>query len=88
MKELIEYIAKALVENPDEVSVIEEQEGRRTILKLQVDPNDMGRVIGREGRVAEAMRTLLRAATARSGEQILLVIRAQGSTEDEQYGSR
>ena len=87
MKELIESIAKALVENPEEVTVTEEQEGRRTILKLQVYPNDMGRVIGREGRVAEAMRTLLRAATARGGEQVLLVIRAQGSPEDEEDGA-
>ena len=62
MKELIEYIAKGLVENPDSVSVKEVRGANMIVLELQVDAKDMGRVIGKDGRVANAMRTLLRVA--------------------------
>jgi predicted RNA-binding protein YlqC (UPF0109 family) len=61
-RELVEYIAKALVENPDEVSVKEMHGGRATVLELHVDQRDMGRVIGKDGRVANAIRTLVRIA--------------------------
>jgi uncharacterized protein len=60
MKDLVEYIAKGLVDNPDAVSVKETRGSSVTILELRVDHKDMGRVIGKEGRVANAMRTLLR----------------------------
>lgn len=61
-KELVEYIARALVDNPDEVSVKETSGARVTVLELQVNEKDMGRVIGKDGRVANAIRTLLRVA--------------------------
>lgn len=61
-KELIEYIAKQLVEKPDKVRVRETRGANVTMLELHVDKDDMGRVIGKDGRVANAMRTLLRVA--------------------------
>ncbi|MBI4331991.1 MAG: KH domain-containing protein [Chloroflexi bacterium] len=69
MKELIEYIARSVVNAPDQVVVTEEQTADGTLLKLQVAPDDKGRVIGRQGRVAQAMRTLLRVSAARSGNK-------------------
>ena len=63
-KELVEYIAKALVENPDGVTVTEIRGGKVTVLELHVDRGDMGRVIGKDGRVANAIRTLVRVAAA------------------------
>jgi uncharacterized protein len=62
VKELIEYIARGLVDNPDAVSIKETRGTNVTTLELRVDHKDMGRVIGKEGRVANAMRTLLRVA--------------------------
>lgn len=61
-KELVEFIAKGIVENPDEVSVREVRGGKVTVLELRVDRKDVGRVIGKDGRVANAMRTLLHVA--------------------------
>ena len=55
MKELVEVIAKALVDNPDEVSVNEKKEGRTTVLELHVADGDMGKVIGKQGRIAKAI---------------------------------
>jgi predicted RNA-binding protein YlqC (UPF0109 family) len=74
MKELIEYIAKALVDDPDQVHVEEIEGTSATIYELRVAPDDMGRVIGKQGRVANAMRTLLRAAAARQGRRVTLEI--------------
>jgi predicted RNA-binding protein YlqC (UPF0109 family) len=62
MKELIEYIARAIVDNPDEVAVREESDGDRVIYYLTVSEPDMGKVIGKQGRIANAMRTLLKVA--------------------------
>ncbi len=62
MKDLIEYIARGLVDDPDAVSVKETRGASVTTLELRVEQKDMGRVIGKEGRVANAMRTLLRVA--------------------------
>lgn len=62
MKELVEYIAKTLVNNPDAVSVTEINRRSVVILELRVAPEDMGRVIGKDGRVANAIRSLLRVA--------------------------
>ncbi|MDI6857042.1 MAG: KH domain-containing protein [Dehalococcoidia bacterium] len=67
MKELIEYIARAIVDNPDEVVVREEEEGDRIVFYLQVAESDMGKVIGKQGRIANAMRTLLKVAAAKGG---------------------
>ncbi|MBI5932090.1 MAG: KH domain-containing protein [Chloroflexi bacterium] len=72
MKELIEYIAKSLVDHPDEVEVRQSGSGSRVRLELKVNADDMGRVIGRSGRVANAVRTLLRVAAEREGKQVTL----------------
>lgn len=72
MKALIEYIAKALVEHPDQVEVNEVQNGNRMRLELSVAKDDMGRVIGKNGRVANSIRTLLRVAAERDGVQATL----------------
>jgi predicted RNA-binding protein YlqC (UPF0109 family) len=74
MKELIEYIAKSLVDDPASVSVTEVEGASSIILELQVASNDMGRVIGRGGRVANAMRTLLRVVAAKQGKRASLEI--------------
>jgi uncharacterized protein len=72
MKELIEYIARSLVDNPMQVSVNQNRNGGRTQLELRVAKDDMGRIIGKGGRVANAMRVLLRVAAAREGKQATL----------------
>jgi len=74
MKELVEYIAKALVTDPSQVRVEEEARDDTIVLRLYVAPEDMGRVIGRGGRVANAMRTLLRVAGIRQGKRVTLEI--------------
>jgi len=74
MKELIEFIAKAIVNNPDDVVVTEEQSEGGVLLKLQVNQEDMGRVIGKQGRVVQAMRTLLRVIAAKAGTRVELVV--------------
>jgi predicted RNA-binding protein YlqC (UPF0109 family) len=72
MKVLIEYIAKSLVENPEQVQVTQSRQGGRTKLELKVSKDDMGRVIGKSGRVANAIRVLLRVAAEREGQQVTL----------------
>jgi predicted RNA-binding protein YlqC (UPF0109 family) len=74
MKELIEYIAKELVDDPSQVYVEEIVGSRQIVYQLQVAPRDMGRVIGKGGRVANAMRTLLRVAAVRKGRRVILEI--------------
>jgi uncharacterized protein len=74
MKNLIEYIARSLVEHPDNVNVQEVRVGSRIRVELRVSKEDMGRVIGKNGRVANAIRTLLRVAAERSGQQVTLDI--------------
>jgi predicted RNA-binding protein YlqC (UPF0109 family) len=74
MKELVEYMARNLVENPDEVQVTEEWDGQRFLVHLDVADSDMGKVIGRGGRVAEAMRSLLKVAAARKDTRAVLDI--------------
>lgn len=74
MKELVEYIAKAIVSTPAEVKVTEENDEDRIVIKLEVAADDKGRVIGRQGRVAEAMRTLLRVAATKEGVRVRLEI--------------
>ncbi len=74
MKELVEYMAKLLVDNPDQVEVTEVNATRSVILELRVAKEDMGRVIGKRGRVANAMRTLLRVAAAKEGKRAILEI--------------
>ena len=72
MKELVEYIASALVEKPSEMVVVEERSGNKVRLELHVAKEDMGRVIGKGGRVANSTRVLLRVAAAREGKQASL----------------
>ncbi len=74
MKELVEYIARQLVENPDEVVVTEKEQSDRILVELQVAKDDMGRVIGKGGRVANSMRILLRVAAAKEGKRAALNI--------------
>ena len=74
MKELVEYIAKSLVDDPSQVRVREIERGRNVILELEVAPEDVGRVIGRNGRVANAIRALLRVVAARQGKSVTLEI--------------
>jgi hypothetical protein len=74
MKELIEYIAKSIVDNPDAVRVTEVPSGEGLILRLEVDPEDRGKVIGKEGRIARATRTLLRVSAVRRNIQATLEI--------------
>ena len=62
MKELVEVIAKALVDDPSSVNVSEEEDARQITLNLTVAPDDMGKVIGKQGRIAKAIRTVVRAA--------------------------
>lgn len=74
MKELTEYIARSLVDHPDEVAVDVFRHGDRIILELHVAKEDMGRVIGKGGRVANAIRTLLRVAAERDSSQVTLEV--------------
>lgn len=70
MKELVEVIAKSLVDHPEDVRVEEEQQDRQVTLKLHVDEDDMGKVIGRQGRIAKAMRTVVKAAATRENKRV------------------
>jgi len=74
MKELVEYIVKAIVAEPESVTITEENSDTGILIKLEVAEDDKGRVIGREGRVAEAIRTLLRVKAARDNTKVRLQI--------------
>ncbi|MCC6906258.1 MAG: KH domain-containing protein [Anaerolineae bacterium] len=74
MKELVEYIAKSLVDDPAQVEVREIEGATSIILELSVSQEDMGRIIGRSGRVANAIRTLLRVIAAKQGKRVTLEI--------------
>ena len=70
MKELVEGIAKSLVDQPEDVRVEEKQQDRQVTLELRVDEDDMGKVIGRQGRIAKAMRTVVKAAATRENKKV------------------
>jgi predicted RNA-binding protein YlqC (UPF0109 family) len=74
VKDLIEYIARSLTDEPEQVKVTQKRAGNRTRIELQVEKQDMGRVIGKGGKVANAMRVLLRVAAARDGAQASLFV--------------
>lgn len=74
MKDLIEYIACSLVTNPDAVKVAESKNDRTTILELSVAPEDMGKVIGKQGRIARSIRTVLKAYATKNKEKASLDI--------------
>jgi hypothetical protein len=73
-KDLIEYLAKSLVDDPSQVKVNIVEGEKSTILELRVAENDIGKVIGKQGRIAKAIRTVLQAASARSGKHTVLEI--------------
>ena len=70
MKELLLYVAKSLVDHPDLVRVDEREEDGETIVELRVAPEDMGKVIGRHGKIAREIRVLMRSVAARSGQRV------------------
>lgn len=74
MKELVEVIAKALVDHPDEVSVEEKQEGKTLVLALHVAEGDMGKVIGKQGRIAKAIRSVVKAAATKEDRKVVVDI--------------
>lgn len=74
MKDVVEYIAKAIVAYPDEVQVLEEDDDGLIILRLEVAPEDKGKVIGRQGRVAQSIRALMRVAAVKEGSRAILKI--------------
>jgi predicted RNA-binding protein YlqC (UPF0109 family) len=74
VKELLEYLARELVEDPDAVEVSEKHDDRGTLLSLRVGPDDMGKVIGRGGRTARAIRSVVKVAGIRAGERVSVEI--------------
>ena len=74
MQELVKYIAQTLVEHPESVEVIEKDGPESVILELHVSPEDMGKVIGRQGRIAKAIRTVVKAATAKDEKPVFVEI--------------
>ena len=74
MKEIVEVIAKALVDRPEAVEVSEEEQERATLLKRHVAEDDMGKVIGKQGRIAKAMRTVVKAAATRENKKVTVEI--------------
>ena len=74
LKELLEYLAQRLVTNPDAVLVTESEEDNASILELRVDKDDLGRVIGKQGRTAKSLRTILNAAASRINRKVVLEI--------------
>ena len=74
MKELVEVIAKALVDNPDEVVVTETEKESGTLIELKVAPSDMGKVIGKQGRIAKAIRSVVKAAASKEEKKVVVDI--------------
>ena len=74
MEELLKYLAQSLVEQPDQVSVTRVENERNIVLELRVAETDMGRVIGKQGRIAKAIRTVVKAATARDRKRVMVEI--------------
>ncbi|MEN6348454.1 MAG: KH domain-containing protein [Syntrophomonas sp.] len=78
MKELVEFIAKSLVDKPDEVDVKEVEGERATILELRVAAEDMGKVIGKQGKIAKSIRTITKATAAKEGKRVVVEIMREG----------
>ncbi len=90
MKALVRYLVEALVDHPDDIELYEVEGGRTTVLELKVHPDDVGKVIGRQGKTAGALRTLLQAHASRERRRVVLEIieahdgpRATGGDEEE-----
>lgn len=74
MKELVEVIAKSLVEHPDEVVVTETENEKTILVELRVAPSDMGKVIGKQGRIAKAIRSIVKAASSKEEKKVVVEI--------------
>lgn len=74
MKELLEYLARSLVDNPEQVSINVVDGERSMVLELKVAPEDMGKVIGKQGRIAKAIRTVVKAAATKEGKKVMVEI--------------
>ena len=74
MEALLEYLAKSLVDKPDEVRVVRTERDDALVLQLHVAPDDVGKVIGRQGRIARALRTVVRASGAKTGDRVVVEI--------------
>lgn len=74
MKELVAVIAKALVNNPDQVSVTETVDNHATVYELRVAPEDMGKIIGKQGRIAKAIRAVVKSAAIRENKKVMVEI--------------
>lgn len=70
MKELVEVVARALVDHPDEVVVTEKTDGKTTVIELHVAASDMGKVIGKQGRIAKAIRSVVKAASSKDNRKV------------------
>lgn len=70
MKEMLELLVKDLVDNPDKIEITEKEEGKSTRLELRVDPSDMGKVIGKQGKIAKAIRVLMKAYAVKENKRI------------------
>jgi hypothetical protein len=74
MKELVEVIAKSLVKNPCQVTVTEAKDNNVTVFEVRVAPEDMGKIIGKQGRIAKALRTVVKAAATRENQKVMVEI--------------
>ena len=74
MKELVEVVTKALVDEPDQVVVTEKTEGKTTVIEVHVAEGDMGKVIGKQGRIAKAIRSVVKAAAAKEDKKVVVDI--------------
>lgn len=74
MKELVEVIAKSLVEHPEEVVVTEKETDKSIVVELKVSPSDMGKVIGKQGRIAKAIRSVVKAAASKDDKKVIVDI--------------
>ena len=74
MKDLVEVSARSLVDNPDEVVVTQKDSGKSILIELKVAPADMGKVIGKQGRIAKAIRSVVKAAAARDDKKVIVDI--------------
>ncbi len=74
MKELLEYLAKSLVDHPEEVQVKILEAEKTVVLELRVAPDDMGKIIGKQGRIAQALRTVIKAAAVKEGKRVVVEI--------------
>ncbi|HHT01504.1 MAG TPA: KH domain-containing protein [Firmicutes bacterium] len=74
MKELVEFLARALVDHPEAVQVREIEDGETVIYEVRVEPDDMGKIIGKHGRIVRALRTVVKAAAVKDGRRVLVEV--------------